>query len=107
LTSGKKEIEPTDNVMSGGASFDTEMQDGAREGAELLTENETLFLSCSIYFYGRITYLVPIAEPHMKLVSECMEMGLQPWICPIPRNYKETPNRTHYDENTNSPTASG
>ena len=35
--------------------------------------NETLFLSCSIYFHGRITYIVIIAEPHMKPVSECTE----------------------------------
>ena len=38
-----------------------------------LTENETPLLSCSIYFYGRITYIVIIAELHMKLVSECTE----------------------------------
>jgi len=37
----------------------------------------------------------------MKLVPECTETGLQPCICPIPRNHRETPNRTYYDENTN------
>jgi len=54
-----------------------------------LTENETLFPSCSMYFYYRITYIVPIAEPHMKLESECTETGLQPCICLMPRNHRK------------------
>jgi len=34
-----------------------------------LTENETPLLRYSIYFYDRTTYIVMIAEPHMKPVS--------------------------------------
>jgi len=41
-----------------------------------VTENETPLLSYSIYFYGRTTYIVMIAEPHMKPVSEYTEMDL-------------------------------
>jgi len=41
-----------------------------------VTENETPLLSYSIYFYGRTTYIVIIAEPHMKPASEYTEMDL-------------------------------
>jgi len=66
-----------------------------------------LFPSSSlyIYFYGRITYIVPVAQPHrMKPVPECTETGLQPCTCPIPGNHRETSNRTYYDEHTDIPT---
>ena len=41
-----------------------------------VTEAKTLFVSTSTIGY----YVVTIAEPHMKLVSECTETGLQPCI---------------------------
>ena len=71
-----------------------------------LTENETPFLSYSIYFHGRITYIVIIAELHMKLVSECTERVCNPAYVQYPGTIRETPNRTYYDENTNIPTMS-
>jgi len=37
---------------------------------------QTPLLSSAVYFYGRIIYIVIIAEPHMKLVSECTETDL-------------------------------
>jgi len=45
------------------------------------TENETPLLSYSIYFYGRTTYIIIIAEPHTKPVYiRSAETGLQPCV---------------------------